>query len=105
LEKFFYSIVPIEMRSSLDTEPLKHFFLTLLQCIKFNTMQRKHDAERVYIVMPKGEKQIDWNFPAHQLVSFSLDLDEAGYVGYMLISDLKEKQQEFIQRVFGKSTC
>ncbi len=95
LEKFFYSIVPIEMRSSLEVEPLKQFFLTLLQAIKTDSLQRKQDASRVYVVAPKKKKQLDIAIPAHKLVSFGIEVHETSYVGYMVLSDVKEEQQEF----------
>lgn len=96
LEKFFYAIVPIEMRSSLDTEPLKQFFLTLLQSIKTDALQRKQDANRVYVVTPKKKKGADM-IPAQKLVSFSLDVHETSYVGYMYLSNVKEEQQQFLE--------
>jgi hypothetical protein len=99
LEKFFYSIVPIEMRSSLETEPLKQFFLTLLQAMKADSLQRKQDASRVYVVAPKKKKQLEIAIPAHKLVSFAIDVHETSYVGYMVLSDVKEEQQEFFNAI------
>lgn len=96
LEKFFYALVPIEMRSSLETEPLKQFLLTFLQAVKTNAPQRKQDAHRVYVVIPKNEKGLSMALPPHKLVSFSLDIDGASYVGYMYLSDVKEEQQTFL---------
>jgi hypothetical protein len=97
LEKFFYSIVPIEMRSSLDTEPLKQFFLTLAQAVKLDSMQRRQDAQRMYVAAPKKKRQVEMSIPPHKIVSFSLEIHEAPYVGYMLISDMKEEQQQFLE--------
>lgn len=96
LEKFFYSIVPIEMRSSLETEPLKQFFLTLLQAMKTDSMQRKQDASRIYVVAPKKKRQPEIAIPSHKLVSFAIDIHETSFVGYMVLSDVKEEQQEFL---------
>jgi hypothetical protein len=103
LEKFFYSIVPIEMRSSLETEPLKQFFLTLLQAMKTDSVQRKQDANRIYVVAPKKKRPLEISIPAHKLVSFAIDIHETSYVGYMVLSDVKDEQQEFlgaIERAF-----
>lgn len=97
LEKFFYSIVPIEMRSSLETEPLKQFFLTLLQAIKLDSMQRRQDTSRIYIAAPKKKRQVELSIPSHKLVSFSLDIHDSPFVGYMLISDVKEEQEQFLE--------
>jgi hypothetical protein len=99
LEKFFYSIVPIEMRSSLETEPLKQFFLTLLQAMKVDSLQRKQDASRIYVVAPKKKRQIEIAIPSHKLVSFAIDIHETSYVGYMVLSDVKEEQQEFLEAI------
>jgi len=96
LEKFFYAIVPIEMRSSLETEPLKQFFLTLMQAIKTDAPQRKQDANRVYVVAPKGKKSKEISVPASKLVSFSIEVHETSYLGYMYLSDVKEEQQKFL---------
>ncbi len=96
LEKFFYSIVPIEMRSSLETEPLKQFFLTLLQAMKTDSMQRKQDASRIYVVAPKKKRQPEIAIPTHKLVSFAIDIHETSFVGYMVLSDVLEEQQEFL---------
>lgn len=103
LEKFFYSIVPIEMRSSLETEPMKQFFQTLLLAMKTDSLQRKVDANRIYVVAPKKKRQVEIAIPPHKLVSFALDIHETSYVGYMVLSDVKEEQQEFlgaIERAF-----
>jgi hypothetical protein len=99
VEKFFYSIVPIEMRSSLETEPLKQFFMTLVQAIKTDVLQRKQEAQRVYIVSPKKKGMVDMGLPTQKLVSFNLELLESSYVGYMYLSDVKEEQEEFLRRV------
>lgn len=99
LEKFFYSIVPIEMRSSLETEPLKQFFLTLLQAVKTESLQKRQDPQRAYIVAPKKKRQMELSIPSHKLVSFAFDLDGAPYLGYMLLSESKEEQQQFLQAV------
>ncbi|HSX11640.1 MAG TPA: hypothetical protein VLF94_08000 [Chlamydiales bacterium] len=97
LEKFFYSLAPIEMRGALETEPLKQFFLTLMQAIKTDSIQRKSDSGSVYIVAPKKKKPIEGlSIPAHQLVSFALDIHDMPYVGYMYLTDVKEEQQQFV---------
>jgi hypothetical protein len=99
LEKFFYSIVPIEMRSSLETEPLKQFFLTFLQAAKTETLQKKQDAARVYLVAPQKKKPLDLSLPAHKLVSFSVDLHDCPYTGYMVFSEGKDEQQALLEAI------
>lgn len=96
VEKFFHALVPIEMRSSLEAEPLKQFFLTFLQAMKTESVYRKQDARRVYVVAPRRMKNVEISIPPHKLVSFSLDMDETPYVGYMYLSDVVEEQQTFL---------
>ncbi len=99
LEKFFYSIVPIEMRSGLETEPLKQFFLTLLTAIKTDAVQKRQDAHRIYFVAPKKKKALEVTLPVHKMVSFSIDIHETHYVGYMCVSDQKEEQEQFLKAI------
>ncbi len=111
LEKFFYSLAPIEMRSSLETEPMKQLFLLFLQAIKAEPRRKegdwlfKQDAKRVFAVMPyadAGQKKkiaqaiLSLGIPAHRLVSFSLDIHETSYVGYLLLTEEAALQGAFL---------
>ncbi|MBX7067674.1 MAG: hypothetical protein K1X28_10640 [Parachlamydiales bacterium] len=99
LEKFFYSIVPIEMRSSLETEPLKQFYLTLMQAVKSESLQVRQEPGRIYTAAPKKKKMIDFSAAPHQLVSFNLDIHDTPYTGYLFMSDVKEEQSAFLQAI------
>lgn len=99
LEKFFYSIIPIEMRSSLETEPLKQFFLTLQQSMKSESLQVRQELNRVYAVGPKKKKSLDFVTDPHKLVSFTIEIHDATYMGTLLLSDVKEDQSEFLKAV------
>lgn len=99
LEKFFYAIVPIEMRSSLETEPLKQFFLTLMQAMKSESLQIRQDLNRIYVAAPKKKLPLDFSADPHKLVSFSMDLHDAFYTGYLFLSDVKEEQSRFLQAI------
>lgn len=99
LEKFFYSIVPIEMRSSLETEPLKQFFLTLMQAVKSESLQVRQEPNRIYAAAPKKKRAIDFSAAPHQLVSFHMDIHDMPYTGYLFISDVKEEQSAFLQAI------
>ncbi len=111
LEKFFYSLSPIEMRSSLETEPLKQFFQLLLQAMKTEQKRKegdwlfKQDAKRVYAVLPFADslqkKKISQAFaslsiPAHRLVSFSLEVHESSYAGYLFLTEEPDQQKAFL---------
>lgn len=114
LEKFFYSITPMEMKTSLDIDPLKNFFLLLLQAIRSGMHSSrkqsdfffKQEARRSFAVFPlfdpQKKQRISTNLetlalPAHQLVSFSLEANDCPYVGYLLLSENKELQDRFLQ--------
>ncbi len=99
VEKFFYSIVPIEMRTSLETEPLKQFFLILLQAIKSDSPQKRQEATRVYFAAPRKKKSVELSLPSQKLVSFSFDLHDTPCVGYMALSDMKEEQHRFLEEL------
>ena len=99
LEKFFHALTPIEMRNALETEPLKQFFLTLLQSVKNEDKVFKQEANRVLAVMPqKMDPSIGaLGIPSHKLVSFNLDIHGVPYVGYMYLTEEKEAQEKFLK--------
>lgn len=114
LEKFFYALAPMEMRSVLETEPLKQFFLLLCQAAKTDFQLKrkegdwlfKQDAKRVFAVLPLADpaakKKIaqafsSLNLPNHRFVSFSLEMHETSYLGYMLLAEEKEEQERFLK--------
>lgn len=99
LEKFFYSIVPIEMRSSLETEPLKQFFLTLAQAMKSESLQIRQEMGRIYAVGLKKKRTLEFSADPHKLVSFTMDVHDVTYVGALLISDQMEEQRQFLEAV------
>lgn len=114
LEKFYYAINPIEMRTSCDVEHFKQLFLLLLQaskseCIRYHKkggdFLYKQDSRRAMAVISVGEsekKKIQERisslkiFP-HQLVFFSVDIEENAYTGYLLLSEDKALQADFLK--------
>ncbi len=113
IEKFFHAILPMEMRTSCDIEPMKQLFLMLLtaskaeQRLPFATSEVlfKQEAKRVLAVLPmiEGEKkrallkQIEaLKIPSHQCIHFSLDIHDVPYTGVMLLSSEKELQDRVI---------
>ena len=97
LEKFFYSIVPIEMRSSLETEPLKQFFNVLLQAMKTDAPQKKQDASRAYFVAPRRRRVPELEVPSQKVVSFVIEIHQTPYLGCMILSEDKEEQEKFLK--------
>ena len=116
VEKFFYALMPMEMRTSLDTEALKSFFHLLLQSMKPNLRKKesdwyfKQDPKRVFAVLSHCtvvdkkrvfERLEAMAIPSHQLVHFSLDVGDGAYAGYLLISEEKERQERFLQNLLA----
>lgn len=97
LEKFFYSIVPIEMRSGLDTEPLKQFFSLFSQVVKTGGMQKRQDAAKAFFVFAMKKPSVEFPFAPHKIVSFSLELHGNFYSGFMLLSEDKQEQSQFFE--------
>lgn len=101
LEDFFFSLSPIEMRTTLEIEPLKQFFLLFLQARKMETKQVRQDGKKAMVVTPVGsfsEKERFFRkvrilgFAMHQLVFFELKCEEGSFIGFLLFSEEKEKQ-------------
>lgn len=112
LEKFYYALNPIEMRTSIDVDSLKHFFLLLLQAMKTDLNLRKRgsdfffkqDPKRAFAVLPidvETRKMIQGrleqlSLPAHRLVSFFLETADASYAGYLLLTEDPELHKKFL---------
>lgn len=111
VEKFFYSLSPMEMRTSLDTESMKQLFMLLLQSMKPGSRKKdsewylKQDPKKVLAVLPKSdqterkriaERLEKMAIPMHQLVFFSMEIEEVFYAGYLFINEEKEKQESFL---------
>ncbi|HSW73204.1 MAG TPA: hypothetical protein VLG44_07365 [Chlamydiales bacterium] len=116
LEKFFYALTPAHMRSVLEVDTLKTFFLLLLQLFKKDTLGSKPDflfkeeQKKLYLVLPvmnsSQKKEMDHvieklEIPSHNLVSFYLDTYDSSYAGYLFLSEDKEKQKKFLQELQG----
>jgi len=112
LEKFFFALTPVELRSVMDVEHLKQLFLLLLQSQKKHQSFRKKNGDwlfrqeekRLFIVLPhvgaafreKVNREIDrLSLPPYQLISFSIDIQEVSYAGYILQSDNLLEQKRF----------
>ncbi len=125
LEKFFYSLMPMEMRSVLETDPLKNLFLLLLQALKSDEKLRKkngdwffkQDSTRVFAILPLVDsfqkKRLAASLEAlsissHKLVFFSIEACEIPCLGYILLTENKEEQSQFLsilENVFTGLSC
>ncbi len=116
LEKFFYSISPVEMSTIIKPQTLKDIFLMLLNAIKReetrikrnNDILFKKEAKQICIIIPMHESlkkkvvmdEIEkLNFLSSELVSFSLNSHETMYLGYVYLSDNKEKQDLLFHKI------
>jgi len=106
LEKFFYALMPMEMRTSLDIDALKQFFQLLLQSMKKPGWLFKQDSKRVMSVLGHpdltvrkriSEKLEALHVPSHELVSFFLEIGDSSYIGYLLMTEEKGLQEEFMR--------
>ncbi|MDA4132266.1 MAG: hypothetical protein OK454_03965, partial [Thaumarchaeota archaeon] len=103
LEKFFHALMPMEVRTSSETEPLKQLFLLLLSATKIESRLPfagsdflfKQEAHKVLAILPglDGEKKKNLlrtiealHIPPHQFATFSLDVNDIPYTGFILLS-------------------
>ncbi len=106
LEKFFYSLAPVELRSVMDPESLKQFFLFFLQSYQRGAdWQFKQEEKRVLAVLPQVDE--DWRsrtfalfvklkIQPHQIISFVLELDGGLGAGLLLQSEDPLLQKHFL---------
>jgi hypothetical protein len=83
LENFFYSLLPVSMRTVLEPEPLKTLFLLLLEMIESgffdgekHSLKIKNDPEFVYVIVKSQDlslqDEINRVFAKLQIPSFDL---------------------------------
>jgi hypothetical protein len=120
LEKFFYSITPVEMTVVRGYEPLKSLFLLLLNIIQKETSRQKklcdyqvrNGDQAVFLVLPlkdvsKKRKINDavekLGYSSFDILSFYHHSLETSYIGYVFFSDNKEEQNDFVKSVVKSS--
>ncbi len=116
LEKFFFALTPVELRSVMDAELLKQLFLLMLQSQKCHQGFRrknidwlfKQDEKRVFVVLPhadlflKGKITIaleTLSLQPYQLISFALDMHEMQCCGFLLQSENTTEQKRFLEAI------
>lgn len=106
IEKFFYALAPMEMRSTLELESLKQFFLLFLQARRTDIAQKKQDSAKTMAVSPlfdgiKKKKILEkiqsLQIPSHQLVSLQIDDHDTSFIGAILFSEEDALQTRFLQ--------
>lgn len=108
LEKFFFSLQPIEMRTILEVDLLKQWFSLLLQAQREEFVLRKkpillkQEPSRLYSLLfcPDSQRRAKLlaavqklAFPRHQLIFFSLDALDAPCIGFLLLSEERHDQK------------
>lgn len=96
VEKFFHAIAPIEMRSGLETDLLKQFFLSFYQVFKTESAQKRISPHAACFVTP-GKRGFSLDISPHRWVVFSLDIHGFQSSGVMLISDHLEEKERFLR--------
>lgn len=107
LEKYYYCLNPIEMRTAVDSDSIKQLFLLFLQAAK-NTREGdflyKQDEKRAMAIIPVNdfkqklltERLESLSFLAHKIVSFSLETEGVLFSGHLFLSEDKELQSQFL---------
>ncbi len=107
LENLFYSLSPVMMRTVLEPETFKNFFLMFLEAIsKKTTMVFKFDIDFVYMTTPCSEEETEEKIKAsldklminsRSLATACVTLSNTPYFGIIYRCDDPAKQAEFSQ--------
>jgi hypothetical protein len=112
LEKFFFALTPVELRSVMEVDHLKQLFLLLLQLKKKPPRFRKQNVDwlfrqeekRLFIVIPQADiclrekvnRAIEQlRLPPYQLISFAVESQDIEYMGFIFQCDDLGDQKRF----------
>lgn len=113
LENFFFSLMPVTMRSLLEPEALKTLFLMLLNAIEHgfygdSCYRIRQDLDFIFILIkiesPTQKEELHktlrkFNLHSTELAHFSIKAHQITYEGYVYRCDEPPKQQQFLQAV------
>ncbi|NGX56885.1 MAG: hypothetical protein K1060chlam5_01134 [Candidatus Anoxychlamydiales bacterium] len=116
LEKFFYSISPVEMTTVIQTAILKNLFLMLENAIKREEVRIKKredflfkkDDKTMYVIVPiydlsKKKKLSDsienLQLMSSEFISFNMINEDISYIGYAYLSGDKIKQTKLFNTI------
>ncbi len=116
LEKFFYSITPVEMTAIVKPDILKNLFLMLINAIKreetrikkYTDFLFKQEPKQLYIMIPiydQNKKVVikesieALNILSSELISLSLTSHDIPYLGFVFLCDDKTRQKIFFDTV------
>lgn len=114
LERFFHALMPMEVRTSSELEPLKQLFLLLVSATRTESRLPflgsdflfKQEENRLFAILPRldGEKRREFfkkleslHIPNHCYIHASLDIDEIPYVGVVLLQADQALQAQFLR--------
>lgn len=97
LETFFYAIRPVELRTTLDVEPLKVWFSMLLQAIRGGDALFRQESGRLMVVTFSEEREtvLSQLCPSH--MSFALETSEGRASGYLIETEDTALQTDIMQ--------
>lgn len=113
LENFFFSLMPVTMRSLLEPEALKTLYLMLLNAIEYgfggdNSYRIRQDLDFIFIIIKIETAQQKeelhktlqkFNLHSTELAHFAIKVHQIPYEGYIYRCDEPPKQQQFLQAV------
>ncbi len=113
LENFFFSLMPVTMRSLLEPEALKTLFLMLLSTIEYGFSEGSHyrirqDLDFIFVLIKieKAEQKEKlrlalqkFNLHSTELAHMNIKAHDLSYFGYIYRCDDPPKQQNFLQAV------
>lgn len=113
LENFFYSLMPVTMRTVLEPEALKTLFLMLLNAIDHgffgdNCYKIRQDLDFIFILIKidnlNQKEELHrtlrkFNLHSTELAHFAIKARQVPYEGYIYRCDEPQKQQQFLQAV------
>ena len=124
LENFFYSLLPVVMRTVMDPHALKILFVMNLEAIEKGFFTRedylihfKNDTEFVYVMIKARDQSLKeelarvfnkLQIPASDLTSSYVKVYEDAYMGYIYRCDEAAKQRRFcyvLQNVLQTTHC
>lgn len=113
LENFFFSVMPVTMRSLLEPEALKTLFLMLLNTIEHGfssnySYRIQQDLDFIFILVSIKVSQqkeelhrtlLKFNLHSTELAHMTIKAHDVSYEGYIYRCDEPSKQQQFLHAV------
>jgi len=114
LEKFFFSIYPVEFRSILLADSLKTFYLMFLNLIKkwkrfkIQYLNYKHSSSALYVALPLKDNLVakrlktilnKQKIPSYELVYCQFELNEVTFLGFIYLEPDFKNREHFLKTI------